>query len=77
MARVISSGPMARPRDFFRIIDEPQYVAAEEADAFMSDEEVVLGLQVAGELRAYPINYLNAHEMVREQLGGLPLLVTW
>ena len=43
----------------------------------MSDDEVVLGLEIAGEYRAYPINYLNEHELVREEIGGLPLLVTW
>ena len=77
LSRVMNSGPMARPRDFFRIITKPEYLAADEAGGSMSDDEVVIGLEIDGECRAYPINYLNDHELVREQLGGLPLLVTW
>ena len=77
LGRVMNSGPMARPRDFFRIITKPEYFAADEAEGSMSDDEVVIGLEIDGECRAYPINYLNDHELVREQLGGLPLLVTW
>ena len=75
--RIASSGPMSRPRDFFRIIDRPEYLSVEDAIDSMSDDEVVLGLAVAGEYRAYPINYLNDHEMVREETGGFPLLITW
>lgn len=77
LSRVISSGPMARPRDFFQIITKPEYLAVDEAGRSMSDDEVVIGLEIDGEYRAYPINYLNDHELVREEIGGLPLLVTW
>lgn len=77
LKRVISSGPMARPRDFFRAIERPNYLSVHEATRFMSDDEIVLGLEVDGQFRAYPINYLNDHEMVREEIGGLPLQITW
>src|SRR5262245_2676415 len=77
MSRVISAGPMARPRDFFRCITLPKYLAAAEAGESMSDDEVVIGLEIDGDCRAYPINYLNEHEMVQDEIGGLPVLVTW
>jgi hypothetical protein len=77
LSRVVNSPPMAKPRDFFRIITRPTYFTVDESDGSMVDDEVVIGLEVAGEVRAYPINYLNEHEMVREEIGGLPLLVTW
>jgi hypothetical protein len=77
LRRVVRSGPMARPRDFFRVIVRPKYITAAQASYAMSDEEIVLGLEVGGQPRAYPINYLNDHEMVREEIDGLPLLVTW
>ncbi len=75
--RVIHSGPMARPRDFFRVIERPTYRSVHEATRSMTDDEIVLGLEVDGQFRAYPINYLNDHEMVREEFGGLPLQITW
>jgi hypothetical protein len=68
---------MARPRDAFRVIDRPTYLSVEQAADSMSDDEVVLGLELHGECRAYPINYLNDHEMVREQISDTPLLITW
>jgi hypothetical protein len=77
LSRVVNSPPMARPRDFFRVITKPEYLAVDEAGWSMSDDEVVIGLEIDGEYRAYPTNYLNDHEMVREEIGGLPLLVTW
>jgi len=75
--RIVRTPPMARPRDFFRCITKPEYLTVEEAATSMFDDEVVLGLEIDGDCRAYPINYLNDHEMVREKIGTTPLLVTW
>jgi hypothetical protein len=77
LARAINTGPMSRPRDFFRTIEQPKFLAAGDTGDTMSDDEIVLGLEIGGVARAYPINYLNDHEMVREEIGGLPLLITW
>jgi hypothetical protein len=77
LRRVVRSGPMARSRDAFRVIVRPKYVPVAEVTYAMSDDEIVLGLEVANQCRAYPINYLNDHELVRDEIGGLPLLVTW
>jgi hypothetical protein len=75
--RVVMSGPMARPRDFFRIISRPQYLSVIDALPLMSDRELVLGLELNGKYLAYPINLLNEHELVREEIDGIPLLITW
>jgi len=77
LARVVMTGPMSRPRDFFRPINRPRYLSIEDADTLMSEDEVVLGLVFGGKYLAYPINLLNEHEMVREEIGGTPLLITW
>ncbi len=77
LRRIDNKPPMVRPRDAFQVIDPPHYLKSSEAAASMSDDEVVLGLEVNGLCRAYPINYLNDHEMVREQIAGLPLQITW
>jgi hypothetical protein len=75
--RVVNSGPMARPRDFFRCITRPIYLTVAEAALSMSPDEVVIGLDIEGDIRSYPINYLNDHEMVQDEIGGTPVLVTW
>jgi hypothetical protein len=64
-------------RDCFRVIESPKFVTPEEAKGAMRDDEVVLGFVAGDDARAYPINLLNDHEMVRDDIGGQPILVTW
>jgi hypothetical protein len=41
------------------------------------DDELVIGVSVEGEAKAYPITVLRFREMVNDELGKLPILVTW
>jgi len=51
----------------------------------MSPSELVLGVNIGGEARAYPLNMLsgpshlgrNNHEIVNDRLGGQAIIVTW
>ena len=43
----------------------------------MDSEDLVIGVSIAGQSRAYPIRTLRYREMVDDELGGLPILVTW
>ncbi|GMR10247.1 MAG: hypothetical protein BMS9Abin28_1068 [Anaerolineae bacterium] len=61
--------------DGIRPIYEPRFVAA--ADAPLEDDELVIGISIEGEAKAYPITVLRFREMVNDELGGLPILVTW
>ena len=54
---------------------EPGFVSAGSVD--WSDESLVLGLEIEGEAKAYPIAFLNRREMVVDSLAGVPVLVTW
>lgn len=62
-------------RDFLRPIYEPQFVAA--ADADLEPRDIVMGLEIDGDARAYPVRLLNVREMVDDVVGGVPVLVTW
>ena len=62
-------------RDDIRPIYEPTFVAASEAN--YQDDELVIGVALNGEAKAYPIGPLNGREMVNDTLGGIPILVTW
>ena len=44
---------------------------------YVLPEDAVVGVSIGGESRAYPISMLNVHEMVHDELGGVPILVTW
>ncbi len=61
--------------DGIRPIYDPQFVSA--ADAPLDDDELVIGVALEGEAKAYPITVLRFREMVNDELGGLPILVTW
>jgi hypothetical protein len=63
------------PIDGIAPIYDPQFVTADEATYV--DEEMVIGVEINGEAKAYPITLLNRREMVNDELGGTPMLVTW
>ncbi len=66
-------GPDAIPA-----IDQPQFVSAKEAKAFMHPNEPVLGLYDGNVAKAYSLWHLDRHEIVNDSLPGLgPVAVTW
>ena len=65
------------PRDGIRAITDPDFVPAAEASQWMRDREQVIGLEIGGEVKAYPINVLSRHEIVNDVVGGTPVAVTW
>jgi hypothetical protein len=70
--QIVSGGP---PRDDIPSIDSPKFVSAE--DAGLQDSDLVLGLNINGDIRAYPLNILVWHEIVNDEVGGTPVAVTY
>ena len=62
-------------RDAIAPIYEPEFVSA--AEAPYADDELVIGVEINGEAKAYAIGPLNSREMVNDTLGGRSILVTW
>ena len=62
-------------RDAIRPIYDPEFVPADQAG--YSDDELVMGVAIDGEAKAYPVGLLNSREMVNDELGRTPILVTW
>ena len=56
-------------------IYEPRFSPA--ADAPLHDEELVMGVTLGGEAKAYPVSVLRFREMVNDELAGIPILVSW
>lgn len=54
-------------------------VSALAADEHLQDGELVLGVEVGGEARAYPLNMLNgpSREILNDTLGGRAIAATW
>jgi Protein of unknown function (DUF3179) len=67
----------ARPRDTFRVIRKPWLLPANQGDIMLGFDEPVLGLVIHGDVRAYSTNQLNDHEMVLDDVGGTPVLVSY
>ncbi len=57
-------------------LDDPSFLTVGEA-GHLGDEELVLGVEWAGEVRAYPVRMLRYHHVVNDTVGGEPLLVTY
>ena len=65
------------PFDAIPAILEPEFVSAEEADAELEPQSLVMGLSIDGDHRAYSIPTLSSHEIVNDTVGGKPVAVTW
>jgi hypothetical protein len=53
-------------------------VSAAQADDAGIDQSVqVIGVEINGESRAYPIPFLSRHEIVNDEVGGRKIAVTW
>jgi hypothetical protein len=65
------------PRDSIPAIDNPQFASADEAEQFLDPDELVIGVVINGDARAYPIPILSVHEIVNDVVGGEAIAVTW
>ncbi len=63
-------------RDGIPALNLPETVRNQDA-LFMGERDRVLGVEVNGEARAYPLFILWRHEVVNDTLGGVPILVSY
>ncbi len=63
-------------RDCIPALTAPEYLAAGDAD-FMQAGDLVLGVEINGDARAYPELIMNFHEIVNDTIGGVPVAVTF
>ncbi len=64
-------------KDCIPSIDDPKFVSAGAASSYLSDDELVVGLDIGGESKAYPIKILNWHEIVNDKIGDKYVAVTF
>jgi hypothetical protein len=70
---ILSGGP---PKDGIPSIDKPTFKAAAE-DRELTTKDPVIGLEINGDARAYPLRILIWHEIVNDVVGGMPVTVTY
>ena len=71
---IMSGGP---PRDGIPPIDAPTFVTFTEADEFLDPLEPVVSFVHEGNARAYPLQIMTWHEIVNDEVGGIPVVVTF
>jgi hypothetical protein len=71
---ILSGGP---PKDGIPAIDNPTYETVDEAGQWLSERDPVIFFANSGEARAYPLSILMWHEIANDEVGGLPVSVTF
>ena len=64
-------------RDGIPAIDDPKFISAEEAAAWLIDNEPVIVYENNGDARAYPLQIMTFHEIVNDVVGDEPVTVTF
>lgn len=73
--QIVSGGP---PPDGIPSIDNPKFVGAVNASAWLSDDyDPVIGFDLNGDVCAYPFQIMVWHEIVNDMVGGVPVAITY
>ena len=63
-------------KDGIPSVDDPQFGKTSEVNRAF-DNELVLAVEHNGQIHAYPIPILDWHEIVNDEINGLPLAITY
>ena len=63
------------PRDAIPSLYQPQFIPGNPAS--LDPGDLVMGVEINGESKAYPVGPLSWKELVNDEVGGVPVLVTW
>ena len=74
LSELRSGGP---PKDGIPAIDRPEFISIDEAAKWVGAREPVLVVTLGGEARAYPLQILLWNELVNDQIGDRPILVSY
>ena len=64
-------------RDQIPPLDEPVFTTVGDADGWLEAKEPVIALEIQGDARAYPLQIMTWHEIVNDQVGDVPVSVTF
>lgn len=59
------------------ITTDDSFISVQGAYLELAEEEFVIGLEIEGDARAYPVKLLSLYEIINDQVGGTPVAVTW
>lgn len=60
----------------FNPLANSSYAKTNEAD-FVSDDEMILAIELNGEAASYPVRQMAYHHLVHDTVGGVPIVATY
>ena len=63
-------------KDGIPALTNPELLTSEDAD-YLTDDELVFGVEINGDVRAYPLRILDWHEMFNDVIGGVPVSLAY
>ena len=77
--------PAMQHRNMAPVLNEPEILSPEQAlernsvhlNPYLVSNDLVVGITINGESRAYPLHVLHVHEIINDVLGNQPIAVTW
>ncbi len=63
-------------KDGIPALTNPKHIKPDEA-TYITDEELVFGVVINGDARAYPLRILDWHEMFNDVVGGVPVSLAY
>ncbi len=69
--------PISDPRDVIAPIDNPKFESVAAAAEWLGERDPGVLLRHEGETRFYPLAILTRHEIVNDQIGDVPIAVTY
>ena len=58
-------------------LEFPSQIFPDEAADWINDSDIVVGVEIDGDARAYPIRIIAWHEMVNDTIGGVPVSLAY
>ena len=63
-------------KDGIPSLDNPELIGASEAE-YLRGDDLVFGVSINGDVRAYPLRIMGWHEMFNEVIGGVPVALAY
>jgi hypothetical protein len=77
--------PSMRHRNMSPVVTNPTILTPEDIaqrnnskrDPLVVSKDLVVGVEIRGQSRAYPLHFLHVHEIVNDTLGEIPIAIVW
>ncbi len=77
--------PVMQHRNMSPVMHHPEVFTLQEIEArnamqrdpYLTTDDLVVGVTIGGESRAYPLHVLHVHEIINDELGNTPISVVW